>query len=266
MKLTLRRYLRLYGALVRFSWSRAFEFRFDFWLRVLMDLVFYAVNIVFFEILYLHSPTFGGLAKWQALIFVATYLVVDGVRMTFFVNNFWMLRQMVAHGDFDFYVTKPASPLFLVTCREFSPASLVNLTVAFGILIYTFMQAPVTFSFWELASYGLLVLNGIIITYLLQLFFAITVFWTKSPEGIEGVLYILKRFAERPHTIYHPVARFILLTIIPLGLVASAPALSLFVEDGATLVMLSVFISLFLIICGKYAWSSALRNYTSASS
>lgn len=266
MKPALKRYLRLYGALVRFSWSRAFEFRFDFWLRVLMDLVFYAVNIVFFEILYLHAPTFGGLAKWQALIFVATYLVVDGVRMTFFVNNFWMLRQMVAHGDFDFYLTKPASPLFLVTCREFSPASLVNLTVALGILIYTFLQAPVEFSFSELACYIFLVLNGIALTYLLQLFFAITVFWTQSPEGIEGVLYILKRFAERPHTIYHPVARFILLTLIPLGLVASAPALSLFLEDRANLAVLAGLISLSLVICGRIAWRSALRNYTSASS
>lgn len=266
MKLTLKRYLKLYGALVRFSWSRAFEFRFDFWLRVLMDLVFYAVNIVFFEILYLHAPTFGGLTKWQALIFVATYLVVDGVRMTFFVNNFWMLRQMVAHGDFDFYLTKPASPLFLVTCREFSPASLVNLTVALGILVYTFAQAPVEFSYPELAGYGFLVLNGIAITYLLQLFFAITVFWTQSPEGIEGVLYILKRFAERPHTIYHPVARLILLTVIPLGLVASAPALSLFIQDATTLVALSLCISLFFCLCGRRAWSSALRNYASASS
>ena len=48
------RYLRLYGYFLRFSFSRAMEFRFDFFLRIGMDVMWYVMHFVFFEILYLH--------------------------------------------------------------------------------------------------------------------------------------------------------------------------------------------------------------------
>ena len=56
----MRRYLRLYLHFVRFSFSRAFEFRVDFWFRVVMDCAFYAVNLAFFTLLYGQTPTIGG--------------------------------------------------------------------------------------------------------------------------------------------------------------------------------------------------------------
>ena len=42
------RYLRLYGCFLRFSFSRAMEFRLDFFFRVLMDVVWNLVNLGFF--------------------------------------------------------------------------------------------------------------------------------------------------------------------------------------------------------------------------
>ena len=41
------RYLRLYAYFLRFSFSRALEFRVDFFFRVIMDTAFYAVNLGF---------------------------------------------------------------------------------------------------------------------------------------------------------------------------------------------------------------------------
>ena len=38
------RYLRLYLYFLRFSFSRAMEFRLDFYFRILMDVAFYVVN------------------------------------------------------------------------------------------------------------------------------------------------------------------------------------------------------------------------------
>ena len=45
------RYLTLYGHFLRFSFSRAMEFRLNFYFRVVMDITYYLVNLAFFSII-----------------------------------------------------------------------------------------------------------------------------------------------------------------------------------------------------------------------
>jgi ABC-2 type transport system permease protein len=85
------RYLRLYLHFLRFSFSRAFEFRVDFFFRVVMDCVYYAVGIAFFAILYTTTGLVGGWTLDQAYVFVCGYMFVDAIHMTVFANNLWML-------------------------------------------------------------------------------------------------------------------------------------------------------------------------------
>jgi len=44
----IRRNLKTYFALLRFSLSRTMEFRFDFFFRFIMDCIFYALSLAFF--------------------------------------------------------------------------------------------------------------------------------------------------------------------------------------------------------------------------
>jgi ABC-2 type transport system permease protein len=262
----LRRYGRLWFAMIRFSWARSLEFRIDFWFRFAMDLVFYAMNLLLFHVIFIHSPRFGGLTREQAMVFVASYLFVDGIRMTFFVDNFRRLRQMVAMGQFDLYLTKPASTLFLSTLREFSLSSLGNLVIASGILVWALTSLPRDLSTVDLLRFGLLIANGVVIYYVLHLFFTITVFWTHSPEGIESVLYVIKRFGERPHTIFPTGVQMVLRTIIPVGLIGSVPAFSLFVESPWLMTVQACSVTLVLSWLAAIAWRRALEAYSSASS
>ena len=86
------RYVRLYLYFLRFSFSRALQFRLDFFFRVGMDIIFYAVNLAFFSLLFAHTGTLGGWSMDQVLVFVggvffstllsfflvpATYVTVD---------------------------------------------------------------------------------------------------------------------------------------------------------------------------------------------
>ena len=267
---TIRRYVTLYGALLRFSLAKGLQFRLDGLFRVVMDVCFYAVSFLFFEVLYQHSHTFGGLQPWQARIFIATYLLVDAFRMTFFVDNFWELRHMVAKGGFDHYLTKPVSPLFLITMKDLVPASIVNIVIASALLVWSITSAPMAPTVIGSAGFITLLCNAITIFYILQLFTSITTFWTGSPDGLEPLFYIGKRFAERPHNIFPPLIRGILLTLVPYGLVASVPTLALHELDAHVLLFSLLLPSLGVtVILGGLAycmWALALRNYSSASS
>jgi len=259
------RYLRLYLATVRFAWSRSLEFRLEFWFRILMDVLFYILNIIFFEVLYLHSPTLGGWTKSQVMIFITSVFVVDAVRMTFFVDNFWRFRQSVADGKFDYFLIKPASSLFLVSTRYFSVASCVNLLIAFG-LLFSALSSYGPISQGAMLMYIAGMLNGILLIFCMQLLFAISVFWTQSPDGIEEILYVINRFGERPHTIYHPLLRFVFLTVVPVSLFASVPTEILFSENRVWLLLGSLTVSACAVVGLRILWKRALLNYSSASS
>jgi len=96
------RYLRLYLYFVRFSFSRAMEFRVDFYFRVVMDATFYAVHILFFTLLYRHTSLLGGWTLDQAYVFVCGYLLIDAINMTLFSNNLWWLPILVNRGDLEY--------------------------------------------------------------------------------------------------------------------------------------------------------------------
>lgn len=81
---TLVRYARLFAYFVAFSFSRSFEFRFDFYMRIIMDVVYYAVAIAFFKIVLLHTPNLGGWTEPQTMVFVSAYCMVDAINMTLF--------------------------------------------------------------------------------------------------------------------------------------------------------------------------------------
>src|SRR5690606_20986413 len=109
---------------------------FDFTFRIFMDVVFYAINIAFFKILFLHTGIFGGWTESQMMIFVGTYLVVDAIYMCVMSSNLWMFPQHVNKGDLDYYLVRPVSSLFFLSLREFAASSTANLFLAIGVLAW----------------------------------------------------------------------------------------------------------------------------------
>ena len=84
--MVLARYGRLYLHFLRFSFSRAMEFRLDFWFRIVMDVIYYAVHLAFFTIIYQHTSLLGGWTLDQTYIFVCGFLLVDALDMTIFAT------------------------------------------------------------------------------------------------------------------------------------------------------------------------------------
>ena len=105
------RYLKLYAHFLRFSFSKAMEFRVDFFFRVVMDIFFYAVQFAFFHIIYLHTPILAGWDIEQMRVFIVSYIFIDALHMTVFSTNCWWLPIYINRGDLDYYLVKPVSTL-----------------------------------------------------------------------------------------------------------------------------------------------------------
>ena len=262
----LLRYVRLYGYFVRFSLSRALEFRVDFYFRVLMDALYYTVNILFYKLIFLHTGKLGGWNEAEAMIFVATYLVVDAVNMTVFANNMWWLPTYINRGDLDYYLIRPVSSFFFLSFRDFAANSFLNLLISIGIMIWAMGVYPGPLRPGGILLLIIFIFNGAFLYHLVRMLTVIPVFWMQSSRGFETIFWSLARFMERPDSIFTGWVRRILLSVLPFCLVASLPA-RFFLESFSWLRLLHILLvtGIFLVLVLLF-WRAGLRAYSSASS
>lgn len=260
------RYLRLYLYFLRFSISRALEFRLDFVFRVAMDAVYYAVNLTFFTVLYAQTPLLAGWNLDQIYLFVCAFLLADALFMAVFSNNLWWIPQLVNRGDLDYYLVRPVSTLFFVSLRDFAVSSFLNVVMAAGLVVWALWRYPEPLGVGQVAAYLLLIVVGTLLTYLMRLMFLLPVFWTHSGHGLLQISWSLAQLGERPVKIYSPWLRWLQLTLIPVGFVASVPSEALFEGLSPRLALHTLLVTVGLFALVVALWRRGLESYASASS
>ncbi len=260
------RYIRLYIHFLQFSFSKALEFRLDFFFKIIMDIVYYSVNILFFKVIYLHTPMLGGWTESQMMIFISTYILIDAISMTVFSSNMWWLPYHINRGDLDYHLIRPVSPLFFLSLKDFSANSFVNLLMAIFIFSYSLIHYSLPFHSLDVVLLCALVLNGALLYYCCQMLMILPVFWTQSARGFMDLFYSMGIAMERPDKIFTGWRRFVFTFIIPFSLIASFPA-KLFIEkfNWPTFLHL-ISVSLLFWILMIFIWKKGIKAYSSASS
>lgn len=256
--------LRLWVSFLGQAVSREMEYRLHLWLSFLIDVVWYAVQVGLFEVLYLHTPAIAGWSRDQMAVFLGTLFVVDALNMALFSTNFWKIPQYVLTGELDFFLLKPVSPFFMVFLRYPNVASFLNLLVALTVLGYGVSRVEVP-SVWAALAYPVFVGNGLLCMLSFQALIGALAIRIVAAEGIQQTFHILYQFGMKPESIYTPVMRRILLYIFPMALVASVPAQVLLGKATAELILAGLLVPPVLLAVSRWTFLRALRFYTGAS-
>lgn len=260
------RYLRLYAHFLRFSFSRAMEFRFDFFFRIGMDVIWYGVNFAFFWLLFRHTGALGGWSYDQVLVFMGAVFVADAVQMTMLSNNMWMFPILINKGDLDFYLVRPVSTVFFVSLRDFAANSFVNLLMAIGIFAWMIARYPAPLGAGAVAIFVGLLVVGILLHYALQMIFLIPTFWMHASGGLREIFWSIDQVTSRPGGIFTGWVRRLLISILPFAIIITYPTRALF--EGLTWPLAAHLFGVtgaaFLVMFAL--WRLGLRAYASASS
>lgn len=261
----MQRTIFLLYSFIKFAFSKDLLFRSDLVGRMTMDLIYYVVSVLYYKILFLHTSTLGGWSESQALILVGAFTVMDALHMAFFSNGTWQLIGDINSGAFDYALTRPISPI-LFTFRGFSVASFVDLLFALGFLIWAICQSTVSFSFDELLIFSILLMNGVFIFYLLRILSITPSFWSQGRLGLSESIFQIYPLIETPDPVYSTWTRRVLLTILPLSMIASFPVRILY--EGLTWKALChvIGVSIGLLLFVNFIWRKGLKAYSSASS
>lgn len=260
------RYARLYLYFLRFSFSKAMEFRVDFFFRIIMDIVFYIIQFMFFKVLYLHTPILGDWNIEQMSIFITAFIFVDALYMTVFATNTWWLPLYINRGDLDYYLTKPVSSFFFLGFKEFAFNSLINLILATGLITYFLSTYSAPIQAYKVFIFILLLLNGAFLYFMTFLLFLLPSFWTQSQRGFADVFYSAEKVFQRPDGIFTGYFKKFFLYVLPFSIMASYPTRYL-ISPNSEFILVKIFLaSSFVYFLVFLLWKKGLKSYSSASS
>src|SRR5580700_6010378 len=132
----LRRYAGLYAALWRNSVVREMGFKSNFLLWIVVELLWFALQLCFIGVIYLHTNHIATWTKWQVVMLVGASQFVQQLFQAIFLSNCIQFSELVRTGRLDFMLLLPMNTRFLVSLRVVDLGGFVNSASAVAVIGY----------------------------------------------------------------------------------------------------------------------------------
>lgn len=261
----LGKYLSLYVSLFRTSFIADLEYRANFVIKITTDIFWYIAQIMTFEVLFLHTPRIGDWNLEQMRVFLGIVFVVDALYMIILSENLDQLSEKVRKGDLDLLLAKPVNSQFMISLQKASTASIGNLLIALSWFVYSLLQLS-NFEWLRLPWLLVLIPCGLVALYSMRFCMSATAVIFARSENLQFIWYQIYRLGMRPDSIYVPWFKWLLLTALPVGVIASVPARALLEPSNPALFAWTLVLAGLLIYLTNKFWNFALKFYSSASS
>ncbi len=261
------RYLRIYAALWKNSVSREMIFKSNFLLWIIVELLWFGLQLSFIGVLYLHTDHIGSWNKWQVVMLIGGSHFIQQIFQAFFLVNCTNLSELVWTGKLDFLLLLPVNTRFVVSLRQVDLGAFVNAVFALAVMAYAAKQLHLDPTIVQAGGFFLLCLAGIMIHYSLMFLLASISFWTVRAQGIVWGYYNLFQVARMPDEAFQGLFKAVFTFAIPMLLVSNVPVrvLTSRLKEPSQLVLLLAMSGVCFFI-SEWGWRASLRHYTSASS
>jgi ABC-2 type transport system permease protein len=262
---TLKKYFTLYISMFKASLIADLEYRANFFSRILTDIFWYIAQIVTFEVLYQHTNKIGDWDVHQMRVFLGLLFIIDAFYMIIIHENLEKLSEKVSKGELDLLLAKPVNSQFMITLQKANTALFGNLIIGISWLIYALNGLP-DFNYLRLLWLFILIPCSLVVIYSMRFMFSATaVIFTRS-ENLQFLWWQVYRLGMRPDSMYSPAIKWLLLTVVPVGVVISLPARALLNPPELFYLAWPVILVPILLYCTHRFWNFALKFYSSASS
>lgn len=260
------RYFKIWIGFFKASAISDLEYRLNLAIKIATDVIWYIAQLSVFEVLFSHANDISGWTLERTRVFMGVLFVTDALYMLLIQENLDRLSDKVRRGDLDLLLVKPVNSQFMLSFQKVSPAYLGNLVLTISWFLWALLQLKDPFSWSRLTLLLVGIPTSFAVTYSMRFFFtAMALVFTRA-ENINYIWYQIYRIGTRPDTIYPKWLRYIVLTILPVGFIASVPARLILDEPSFFLVFASIAIGSIAVYLSTRFWKVALRNYSSASS
>jgi ABC-2 type transport system permease protein len=261
------RYAGIYAALLKNSLAREMAFKTNFLLWIVVELLWFGLQLTFIGVLYLHTDAIGSWTKWQVVLLIGASNFIQQIFHGLVLINLVNLSDLVRTGKLDFLLLLPVNTRFVISLRQVDLGSFVNAACAVGVMIYAAAKLDLAPTATQLAGFLALCLLGVAVHYSLMLLLAAVCFWTVKAQGIVWGYYNLFNIARMPDDAFRGTFKVVFTFALPMLLVSNVPVRLLADKlDSPGPVLLLAGVAVMCFVASELGWRASLRRYTSASS
>jgi ABC-2 type transport system permease protein len=261
------RYLGIYGALWRNSVTRETMFKGNFLLWIVVELLWFGLQLSFIGVLFLHTDQIGTWTKWQVVLLVGASHFIQQIYQAFFLTNCTNLSELVRSGKLDFLLLLPVNTRFIISLRQVDLGGFINAASAVAVMTYAARQLHLIPTVANAFGFLFLCATGILIHYSLMFMLAAISFWTVRAQGIVWGYYNLFQIARMPDEAFRGLFKAVFTFALPMLLVSNVPVRLLAGKLASPLpLVLLLGMGVVCALVSEWVWRISVRRYTSASS
>src|SRR5213082_1132082 len=122
----MRRYIEIYSIMLRNSLIREMSFKANFLVWMVVEILWFCGQIVFFSIIFGNVDHIGDWTKWEVVLLIGTHQIIAQLFQAFFFVNVANIPELVRTGKLDSLLVLPVDSQFAVSTKQFSLDSVIN--------------------------------------------------------------------------------------------------------------------------------------------
>src|SRR6476660_2380944 len=139
----MRRYIDIYSIMLRNSLIRELSFKANFLLWMLVEVLWFCGQIVFFSIIFGNVSRIGDWSKWEVVLLVGTHQIIAQLFQAFFFVNVANIPELVRTGKLDSLLALPIDSQFAVSTKQFALDSVVNAALGGAVVVISLTRLGV---------------------------------------------------------------------------------------------------------------------------
>src|SRR3954447_21109694 len=161
----MRRYFTIWGIMLRNSLIRELSFKTNFILWMVVEVLWFCGQIVFFNIIFGQVDRIGDWTKWEVILLVGTHQMIAQLFQAFFFVNVSNIPELVRTGKLDSLLALPIDSQFAVSTKQFGLDSVLNALLGGVVVIVSLAKLHITPSVGHVLLYLVALAFGVAIHY-----------------------------------------------------------------------------------------------------
>src|SRR4051812_36768018 len=254
--------------MLRNSLIREMSFKANFILWMVVEVLWFLGQIVFFSIVFGSVDRIGDWSKWEVVLLVGTHQIIAQLFQAFFFVNVANIPELVRTGRLDSLLVLPIDSQFAVSTKQFGLDSIVNAALGGVVVCVALSRLGIIPNSTSILLYVIALGFGVAVHYSIMLGLVAVSFWIIRAQGLVYGYFNFLNIARYPDVIFPWLFRIVFGWIIPVVIIANIPARLLIKSLGQPfpLMLHLVIASTIVFWLSRVFWRFALRHYSSASS
>src|SRR6185436_19548441 len=165
----MRRYFEIWGIMLRNSLIREMSFKANFILWLIVEILWFCGQIVFFGIIFGQVDRIGDWTKWEVILLVGTHQMIAQLFQAFFFVNVSNIPELVRTGKLDTLLALPIDSQFAVSTKQFGLDSVINAGLGGVVVCFSLMRLGVVPTPMSILLYLTALIFGVAVHYSIML-------------------------------------------------------------------------------------------------